>query len=136
MRLYDGGRLLLLLVVLDYEPELLFGLAEHSREVHLVAMIEPVSILLANNFRKGSLVVNLGGLLLQGLLQGSNGDLRPAFIIFNELLLTNDTPGTRVIELLRLQLLALEVEEAEGIFLPRIGLDHQPTYTSIYKLLE
>ena len=89
-------------------------------------MVEPVSVLFANNFRECRLVGLLSGLLLQGLLHGSNGDLWPAFITIKKLLLAQDTTtSSKVSELLLLELLTLEVEQAEGIFLPRLRFDDQ-----------
>ena len=90
-------------------------------------MVEPVSVLFANYFCEGRLVGQLSGLLLKRFLDSFNGDLWPAFIILNELLLTNDTPGSKVFELLRLELPTLEVEQAEGIFLPRLRFNDQST---------
>ena len=128
--------LLPLLIVLDHEPKLLFRLAKHSSEVHLVAMVEPVSVLFANNFRECRLVGLLSGLLLQGLLHGSNGDLWPTFIPLEKLLLAQDTTtSSKVSELLLLELLALEVEQAEGIFLPRLRLDDQSTPENMIQFL-
>ena len=42
--------------MLYYKPEFFLGLIEHSGQVHFVAVVDPVAILLANNFRERGLI--------------------------------------------------------------------------------
>ena len=114
-----------MLIVLDHEPKLLFRLAKHSSQVDLITMVEPVAIRLADYLRQRSLVRLLRWLLLERLMQGFNRDLGPAFIIIDKFLFTDDTTRAKVPNRLLLQLFALEVEQAERIFLPRLRLNHQ-----------
>ena len=42
--------------MLHYEPEFLLGLIEHAGQVHFVAVVDPVTILFANDFRERGLI--------------------------------------------------------------------------------
>ena len=42
--------------MLYYEPEFLLGLIEHAGQVDFVAVVDPVTILFADNFRERGLI--------------------------------------------------------------------------------
>ena len=42
--------------MLYYEPEFLLRLIEHAGQVHFVAVVDPVAILFANDFRERGLI--------------------------------------------------------------------------------
>jgi len=114
--------------VLNDEPQLLLGLAEHRSQVHLVTVVEPIAFLVAFDLGQRLLVGRECQLRfrLKVLLHCLYCDLALPLVAILVLLFAQDFTRALVLQRLRLQLFALEVEEAKRIFFPRLGLDVQP----------
>jgi len=98
--------------VLDDEPKLFFWQREHSRQVDLVAMIEPEAFLFTDDLSHCGLVFTQISTWLRRkwLWKRPYINLRLTLVSIFKALFADDFSGAFVPYLLNLKLLALEVE--------------------------
>ena len=113
-------------VILDNEPKFLLRLRKHSCYINLVTMIEPVTFFVTDNLCQWSLIRNHQRLFGKRLLLGFNRDLNLAFVSVYQLYVSYNFAGPLMSYWLCLELFAFEIEQAEGVFLPRLSLYMEP----------